>query len=539
MLSRRQFLIRSGAAGAVCGRAASAAARRPQRAQGGGAAPGGSPRASPRESPGRGRSRCGRGMAELERRGGVRLEVARDKGFRKRRRARADRDQRRPRRQRQGARQRAEPARAVLLPLRDARRAQRGRALPHRAAGRLRQPLTFAFFSCQDCTHGYYNAHEVMAREDLDFVVCLGDYIYAETYHTLAGGTRCATTRSASPATRHRPRWRRARALPREVRALPPRPGLRKVHAKAPMVVVWDDHEVQDNYAGAAPDGGLPPEQRYARRAHARRATGVLESMPTFAGRRERIYRALRFGTTMDLIMLDQRRYRDDQPCGDATVPPCPELHAAARPARPRADGLGQAPARVLGAAWKVIGNEVMMMPAKVTGGALRRVRLLARLSARARGAAEPHPARADRGRRVHHRRHPHVHRRRRADDRRRRRRDGRARVRRRRRHVAELRRDRPADRRRAGAPGQRREPAHRPRRSSTRCAGSTRGSTRPTSTTTASGSSRSSRKRLRRDAQARLDDQARSTATRARRAFRWRVERGQKSIKGVNGPPA
>ena len=28
-----------------------------------------------------------------------------------------------------------------------------------------------------------------MAREDLDFVVCLGDYIYAETYHTSADGT--------------------------------------------------------------------------------------------------------------------------------------------------------------------------------------------------------------------------------------------------------------------------------------------------------------------------------------------------------------
>ena len=44
-----------------------------------------------------------------------------------------------------------------------------------------RQPLTFGFFSCQDYTHGFYNAHDVMAREDLDFVVCLGDYIYAET----------------------------------------------------------------------------------------------------------------------------------------------------------------------------------------------------------------------------------------------------------------------------------------------------------------------------------------------------------------------
>ena len=51
------------------------------------------------------------------------------------------------------------------------------------------QPVRFAFWSCQDYTHGYYNAHEAMAREDLDFVVCLGDYIYDETYHTVKDGT--------------------------------------------------------------------------------------------------------------------------------------------------------------------------------------------------------------------------------------------------------------------------------------------------------------------------------------------------------------
>ena len=52
-----------------------------------------------------------------------------------------------------------------------------------------RQPVRFIFYSCQDYTHGYYNAHEAMAREDPDFVLCLGDYIYAETYHSRAGGT--------------------------------------------------------------------------------------------------------------------------------------------------------------------------------------------------------------------------------------------------------------------------------------------------------------------------------------------------------------
>jgi alkaline phosphatase D len=127
---------------------------------------------------------------------------------------------------------------------------------------------------------------------------------------------------------------------------------------------------VQDNYAGDAPGGGLPPEQSFS---DARRAAGYkawFESMPTFAGRRDRIYRALRFGRTLDLFMLDQRQYRDDQPCGDAVVPACPEL------GQPR-DLLGRTQMRWIKrelersrAAWKVIGNQVMMMPAKVTGDA-------------------------------------------------------------------------------------------------------------------------------------------------------------------------
>ncbi len=37
--------------------------------------------------------------------------------------------------------------------------------------------LTFAFASCQQYEHGYFGAYRRMAREDLDLVVHLGDYI--------------------------------------------------------------------------------------------------------------------------------------------------------------------------------------------------------------------------------------------------------------------------------------------------------------------------------------------------------------------------
>src|SRR5919204_631530 len=63
-----------------------------------------------------------------------------------------------------------------------------------------RQPVKFAFFSCADYTHGFYNGYELMAREDVDFVVCLGDYIYAEAYHTRADGTAVRDARPGRPA---------------------------------------------------------------------------------------------------------------------------------------------------------------------------------------------------------------------------------------------------------------------------------------------------------------------------------------------------
>ena len=68
--------------------------------------------------------------------------------------------------------------------------------------------------------------------------------------------------------------------------------------------------------------------------------------------------------------MLDQRRYRDDQPCGDATVPPCPELPQPRDLLGRRQMAWAKRQLESSKAAWKVIGNQVMMMPAKVTGGA-------------------------------------------------------------------------------------------------------------------------------------------------------------------------
>ncbi|HKE79514.1 MAG TPA: alkaline phosphatase D family protein [Solirubrobacteraceae bacterium] len=233
------------------------------------------------------------------------------------------------------------------------------------------QPVRFAFWSCQDYTHGYYNAHELLAKEDLDFVICLGDYIYDETYHSTKGGTgvrndgigrslgRAGVVREAITLDDYRAKY----ALYRSDEAL------RKVQARFPTVMLWDDHEVSDNYAGGAPGGGLPASRDVTVKRKAVAYRAFFETMPYSPPKPDRIYRRLQFGRTVDLLVMDQRQYRADQPCGDAVAPPCADWN------QPRAF-LGRTQMNWLKgqlsaskAAWKVLANEVMIMPTKVLGG--------------------------------------------------------------------------------------------------------------------------------------------------------------------------
>ena len=48
------------------------------------------------------------------------------------------------------------------------------------------------------------------------------------------------------------------------------------------MIPIWDDHEVQDNYAGHAPGGGLRPVQALQHRPQAAAYKAFFEAMPFF-----------------------------------------------------------------------------------------------------------------------------------------------------------------------------------------------------------------------------------------------------------------
>lgn len=225
-----------------------------------------------------------------------------------------------------------------------------------------RIPIRFAFFSCQDYTHGWYNALQHMSQQDLDFAVNLGDYIYAETVHTLAEGTavRDDGIGQVLPAD-HRPvavtldDYRAKYSLYRQD------PALRNLHAAVPLVGTWDDHEVQNDYNGGLPDGGLSTGLGYTRARQAAAYRAWFESMPLFpVGRRTgtQIYRRLRFGDIVDLLVLDERQYRDAPPQSDGSDLDQPRAFLGEQQMGWLKHSLSHSRAT-----WKVIGGSLMAMP--------------------------------------------------------------------------------------------------------------------------------------------------------------------------------
>jgi alkaline phosphatase D len=193
----------------------------------------------------------------------------------------------------------------------------RTRTMP--APGTSPERLRFAFASCQKYEMGYYTAYEHMAREDLDLVVHLGDYIYEKGDGN--GAVRAHGTPEIFSIDDYRARYAVYKSDP----------ALQAAHAMAPWIVTWDDHEVSNNYAGAIPEY---PEKYSTAEFLRRRAAGYqayFEHMPLRrsalpSGPDMLLYRRLAFGRLANFHVLDTRQYRTDQPQGDGVKPASPVL---------------------------------------------------------------------------------------------------------------------------------------------------------------------------------------------------------------------
>lgn len=222
--------------------------------------------------------------------------------------------------------------------------------------------LTLATASCQNWTHGFYNAYADMVEQSPDLVVFLGDYIYEGGPGDLANGdVRLHNSDEVVTVDEYRNRYALYRSDPH----------LRAAHATCPWIVIWDDHEVDNNYAGLVPqDAGAANALTAAE--FAERRTGAYqvwwEHMPVRMAAPQnadlQIYRQVSWGSLVNMVAVDGRQYRDDQACGDAvlqTVPACEEASIEERTMLGTTqetwvvDTLGGA------ATWNVIANQTVM----------------------------------------------------------------------------------------------------------------------------------------------------------------------------------
>lgn len=160
--------------------------------------------------------------------------------------------------------------------------------------------LKFAVVSCSNYEAGYFNAYRAIGeRNDLDAVLHLGDYIYE--YGVFEYGID-DELRQNQPEDEivsladYRMRYSLYRLDP----------DLRRAHQQHPFISVWDDHEsANDAYKDGAENHTEGEEGTWTDRKAISRQV-YAEWMP-IRGEAQQIYRSMRYGDLVDLIMIDTR----------------------------------------------------------------------------------------------------------------------------------------------------------------------------------------------------------------------------------------
>jgi alkaline phosphatase D len=226
-------------------------------------------------------------------------------------------------------------------------RVGRTKTAPSGPADRIR----FAFASCQSFHQGYYTAYQHLVREDVDAIVFLGDYIY----ETGGSGVRPVPVEEPMDLQGYRARYGLYRSDPH----------LQEAHRLFPWIVTWDDHEVDNNYAGQIPQDQQARPDFVRRIAAAYQAHYEWLPLPKARlpkGAHSRLYRRLSYGPLANFLVLDGRQYRSDQGCGDGNTPPCPDVKDGRRTMLgAEQERWLQRELRQSRAQWNILANQVSM----------------------------------------------------------------------------------------------------------------------------------------------------------------------------------
>ncbi len=153
------------------------------------------------------------------------------------------------------------------------------------------ESVRLAVSSCQLMETGYFTAHRDLANSDVDLVIWLGDYIYE------GGGSSILPGRSHVPPAVSDLDGYRARYAQYRSDA-----DLQAAHAAHPWMVMWDDHEVLNDYTSTVDaDRRLAAYQAW------------WEHMPTRLPRPTadglEIHRSQHIGPLVKVIGIDVRQY--------------------------------------------------------------------------------------------------------------------------------------------------------------------------------------------------------------------------------------
>jgi alkaline phosphatase D len=232
--------------------------------------------------------------------------------------------------------------------------------------------LVLGHASCQHYETGFYAAHRDIAGAELDALVWLGDYVYEGAARAVGEGNGTVLRSHDGPEPADVAGYRNRYALYRGD------PDLQAAHASTPWFVIWDDHEVENDYAGdASQDAGVAPEAFRLRRAAAYQAWWEHQPvrLPAPNGAEYEMRRQFALGSLGTLFLLDGRQHRTDQACGDVKLsldPPCPETFDPARTMLGAEqeqwllDGLAASRST-----WNILGNQTVMADLTLNGAVL------------------------------------------------------------------------------------------------------------------------------------------------------------------------
>ncbi len=169
--------------------------------------------------------------------------------------------------------------------------------------------LSMSFVSCAQYEQGWFTAYRRLAEDQPDLILHLGDYQYEYKPSGQAANVRSHRGPETVTLANYRQRLAQYHSDP----------DLQAAHAVAPWLVVFDDHEVDNNWADEIPQDAASVPGFMARRAAAFKA--YYENMPLRRasipnGPDMQIYRRLQWGRLANFHMLDTRQFRSDQACG-------------------------------------------------------------------------------------------------------------------------------------------------------------------------------------------------------------------------------